>query len=928
TELHQVRRELNQYAAALGAETHGGGTLFDALGRAVRHRAAGTPLVEWSPDEVDGEALHAQGRVLERLDTAGAVLGAPDAHPLREVGSSAWDPAIERDVAGELADVRERLDGLHAAQADVDGVLELEPAADLEEVASRAPLAEALGSGRAFPAGLLVGSAATAGGFSERQARAREIAGHLAERSARWAQAGRVFEPAVLQLELAEIEATYAGCKDAIGIIQWFKLSLFGPKKRLVAVAVGGKLPPANEVLEALRAAQAVQLEDRWLEQRESEARALFGAAWRGADSDAAALDEVLGAAEELRRVALGLAAREAQPEAAERWLRLASERSEWLEASMPAGRALAMGREARCAWLAASAALGERLNLTAGALDGTWEQLAERLERWRANLPRWRDWSALVEACTDGRALGLAPLVEAYLSGEIAREQLAAVHEHSAAVALWERAIAADERLRRFRGFEHAAVVERFQLLDERHAELARDRVAQVLSERVPDLGAPGAEMDLLRRQFQLKRRHRPLRQLFQEMPETLRRLKPVVLMSPLSVARYLDPGIEPFDVVVFDEASQIPPWDAVGAIARGRQVVVVGDSKQLPPTTFFDTLGDEDDEEPDEQDLVELESILDEMVAAGLPQLYLRWHYRSRHESLIAFSNHHYYENRLLTFPSPAGTGDGLGVEWRPIPDGRYDRGRSRTNRAEAEAVVAELLHCLKEDPERSVGVVTFSMPQQRLVEDLLDAARAQRPDLEPAFGHEDPPFVKNLENVQGDERDVMLFSIGYGPDESGRVSMNFGAINRNGGERRLNVAVTRAKRRLVVFSTLTAEHLDLDRTRALGVAHLKSFLAYAARGAAVLNPNLSAPERANHPGAFESEVAAVLREAGHTVHERIGVSGYRIDLGVVDPTQADRYLIGIECDGSTYYDSRTARERDKGRTQVLGFLGWRLT
>lgn len=927
-ELHQLRRELNHYAAVLGGEMPDGGTLFDALGRAVQHRAAGTPLVDCLAVGIDAEALHAQKRVLERLGNAGVVLGAPHLHPLREIGSSAWDPAVEREVGAELAAVRQRLHELRTTQGEVDGLLELEPAVDLEAVASRAPLAIALGAGREYPTGLLVGSEAVPGSFTERQTRARAVVEHLTERSRQWACARQVFGPAVLQLDLVEIESAYARCKDAIRIVQWFKLSLFGPKKRLAAVALGGKLPAVQEVLEALRAVQAVQAEDRWLEQREAEARGLFGAAWHGVDSDIASLGVLLDAAEELRRVALGLAAREEEPEAAERWLRLASERSEWLEASMPAGRALAQGLADHDAWLAAKVDLQERLNLTSGALEGTWEQVAERLDRWRVELPRWRDWSALVEASADGRTLGLASLINAYLSGEVKREQLAAAHEYSVAVALWERGIAEDERLRRFRGFEHEAVVERFQVLDERHAELAREHVAQVLSERVPDLGAPGAEMDLLRRQFQLKRRHRPLRQLFREMPETLRRLKPVVLMSPLSVARYLDPEIEPFDVVVFDEASQIPPWDAVGAIARGKQVVVVGDSKQLPPTTFFDTLGDEDVEEHDEQDLVDLESILDEMVAAGLPQLYLRWHYRSRHESLIAFSNHHYYENRLMTFPSPAGSGDGLGVEWRPIPDGRYDRGRSRTNRAEADAVVAELLRCLETDPERSVGVVTFSMPQQRLVEDLLDVARAQRPDLESAFGHEDPPFVKNLENVQGDERDVMLFSIGYGPDEGGRVSMNFGAINRNGGERRLNVAVTRAKRRLVVFATLTAEHLDLDRTRALGVAHLKSFLAYAARGAVVLNPNLSAPERVSHPGAFESQVAAVLREAGHTVHERIGVSEYRIDLGVVDPIQADRYLIGIECDGRTYYESRTARERDKGRAQVLGHLGWRLT
>lgn len=271
---------------------------------------------------------------------------------------------------------------------------------------------------------------------------------------------------------------------------------------------------------------------------------------------------------------------------------------------------------------------------------------------------------------------------------------------------------------------------------------------------------------MGILQRQLQLQRRHLPVRTLFQRIPNLLPRLKPCLLMSPLSVAQYLNTSHPPFDLVVFDEASQIPVWDAVGAIARGHEAIIVGDSKQLPPTNFFSRA---DDQGIQDDDVIEdLESILDDCLGASLPKRRLSWHYRSRHESLIAFSNHHYYENKLLTFPSPQQ--DGMGVQWRAVA-GTYDLGGSRTNQAEATAVVDEILRRLG-DPElarHSLGVVTFSIAQQSLVEDLLETARSEHPEIEPFFSENtttEPVFVKNLENVQGDERDVILFSICYGP------------------------------------------------------------------------------------------------------------------------------------------------------------------
>jgi very-short-patch-repair endonuclease len=418
------------------------------------------------------------------------------------------------------------------------------------------------------------------------------------------------------------------------------------------------------------------------------------------------------------------------------------------------------------------------------------------------------------------------------------------------------------------------------------------------------------------------------PIRQLFKKIPNLLPRLKPCLLMSPLSVAQYLDPAHPPFDLVVFDEASQIPVWDAVGAIARGKEAVIVGDPKQLPPTSFFARA---DDSEELEEDVVEdMESILDDCLAARFPKMYLRWHYRSRHESLIAFSNYHYYDNKLLTFPSPSRE---LGVSLRHI-DGAYDKSKSRTNRAEAEAIVAEVLRRFR-DPNLSrysIGIVTFSMSQQTLIDDLLDEARRIYPEIEIFFDGKTAPnnealFVKNLENVQGDERDAVLFSICYGPDAQGRVSMNFGPINRDGGERRLNVAITRARREVIVFSTLRPEQIDLSRVRARGMADLKSFLDYAARGTVALAEECSTDPSAECESFFEVQVCEALRNRGYSVHTQVGCSHYRIDLAVVDPENPGRYLLGIECDGANYHRAKTARDRDRLRENVLKDLGWRL-
>ncbi|WP_208852361.1 DUF3320 domain-containing protein [Roseomonas genomospecies 6] len=543
---------------------------------------------------------------------------------------------------------------------------------------------------------------------------------------------------------------------------------------------------------------------------------------------------------------------------------------------------------------------------------------------------PKLHSWCAWRRTRDDAMVRGLAPLVAAMEQGRVAVEDLRDAFESDYCRWWLDGVVDDDEVLRSFVSAEHEKRIADFRALDERFTDLTRAHIRAGLCAGLPDQDSVGksSEWGILRREMQKKRAHMPLRELIGRLPTAVTKLAPCLLMSPLSIAQFLSAETAPFDVVVFDEASQIPVWDAIGAIARGRQVVMVGDPKQLPPTAFFDRAeADEDDDGDVDGDL---ESILDECLGANLPARSLNWHYRSRHESLIAFSNHRYYEGGLVTFPSPVT--DDRAVSLHLVADGTYEKGGARINKPEARALVAHLVARLKDPAFRAagltVGVVTFNSEQQRLIEDLLDEERRKAPEIEPHFAEDaiEPVFVKNLESVQGDERDVMYFSITYGPDLTGAVSMNFGPMNRDGGERRLNVAVTRARHELRVFSSLRPEQFDLSRTAALGVRDLKHFLEFAERGPRALAEAVRGSV-GEHESPFEHAVARALAARGWQVQPQIGVSSFRIDLGVVDPDAPGRFLAGIECDGATYHRSATARDRDKLRELVLRGLGWEI-
>jgi very-short-patch-repair endonuclease len=542
------------------------------------------------------------------------------------------------------------------------------------------------------------------------------------------------------------------------------------------------------------------------------------------------------------------------------------------------------------------------------------------------------KQWTAWVKIRQRAEKLGLSSFVKAIQLGEIQASD--AVARFRLAYARWwlPGVIDGREPLRTFQKFLHEITIEEFYQLDDKARLAAAPRARQSVLHGLPasDQVPRQSELGLLRHQIGLKRPSKSIREIITGMPLTFGKLAPCLLMSPLSIAQYLPANYEQFDVVVFDEASQIATWDAVGAIARGKQTIIVGDPKQLPPTNFFGK-AENDEENIELQDHEkDLESILDEAQASGLPTLQLNWHYRSRHESLIAFSNWNYYGNRLVTFP--AAESEDRGVTFRHIRDGIYDRGKSRTNRQEAEAIVADLVErmkrCLRKPNAQRLtyGVVTFNSQQQELIQDLLDEALRKTPELEWFFSDEriEPTAIKNLENVQGDERDVMMFSITFGFDAAGKFPIDFGAINRDGGERRLNVAVTRARQQLVVFASFLPDQLRAERSSKRGVHDLKAFLEYADQGPQAIIATTEGSV-GGHESPLEEAVSAALEKRGWRIDTQVGVSGFRIDLGIVHPDKPGAYLAGVECDGATYHRSIVARDRDKIRQQVLENLGW---
>ncbi len=897
--LAQLRQELNGLVGSLHQVHPNGLTVFDAIGTCIGNSVRKPSPMPWADamthkrDELDG--LRETSRSMATL--AGAI-GGLNGHPLGLIGMTQWSNGwgdelfvacqdLSRVVTVFQAKARtlEAVFGLNLAGSSMDTFGHTDTLADMLLAAPKVPVAVARQAHE--PA---------------THARLQALVKHGTARAEHWESVGPGWTPQLAKLNGAELLSSWSEANAS-----WWLKAIWGRRAitaKLAGFREDGKRPSAAQVDAMLHPLMELNEEDLVLRSMHTDAQALLEDAYDGLKTDWSAVaahdDWANRFSQAVARVAAG---DDARAQALRSALQpLVAENRVALESNGKVGQALI---EFRSAWRDMRQKL-EALNNAARPIapiagpsnaDGTLERLQGVIAGWQASKQRLQAWCLWRNVRDKAVAQGLQGLVSDLEEGVIG---LSEVGEH----------------------FEFSY----------RNWKLTERYLAATLAGRIPSATGVAAkanpEMGRLLRERQKQRAHMPVRQLVQAMPTLLPKLKPCLLMSPLSVSQYLDAGFSQFDLVIFDEASQIPVWDAVGVIARGKQLAVVGDPKQLPPTNFFNKSSDSDDGGSGDDERVEdLESILDECLGAGMNRLSLQWHYRSRHESLITFSNHRYYDDSLVTFPSPVT--DDLAVKFQRVA-GVYDRGGSRTNRAEAEAVVAGIEEHFLNPKKRdlTLGVVTFNQTQQSLIDTLLDARRRANSDLDRAIAAQtrEKLFVKNLENVQGDERDVIFFSITYGPDAAGKTTMNFGPLNGEGGHRRLNVAISRAREAVVIYSSLMPEQIDLARVRAAGVRDLKHYLEFAIRGARALVEQ-SSPTGLEPESPFELAVIKVLRDMGWTVHPQVGCSGYRIDMAVVDPRAPGRYLVGIECDGRAYHSAATARDRDRLRQLVLEGLGWRI-
>ncbi len=549
-------------------------------------------------------------------------------------------------------------------------------------------------------------------------------------------------------------------------------------------------------------------------------------------------------------------------------------------------------------------------------------------------NVGELDDWAKFNAVVKESKNVGLGDFLTKALEKKLPPSNWVDSFNRRLYLLLSEKLIADRPLLYKFRGLAHSEIIDRFRTIDLAVIKNASREIKAKLYLNKPQatwLQAGSAETSILRREYNKKRRLMPLRKLFHEIPNLIQTLKPCLMMSPLTVCQLLDPKVFQFDLVVFDEASQIPPEYAISAFLRARQVIVAGDRNQLPPTNFFRTIEADETDDEDNEEMDDLfESILNACDGSGFPIKTLNWHYRSRDESLIAFSNHHFYDNRLYTFPNSNIEGVDTGLEFIFVKDGVYKRGSGARHNLREAHKVAELvrMHFIK-SPELSLGIVAFSLSQRKAIEEQIDKMRTENPELNALFVNEqdEPVFIKNLENVQGDERDVIILSVGYGKDETGKMTMNFGPINRSGGARRLNVAVTRARFALKLVTSIEPEDIDLTRTEAHGAALLRNYLEVARDGVKAVFKDDKISADAEFESPFEESVYKTLTNRGVHLVPQVGVSQYRIDLAVIEPDQPGRFILGIECDGAMYHSALTARDRDRLRQQILEGLGWKV-
>jgi very-short-patch-repair endonuclease len=910
--LTDCRDKLNSHADMMHAPHEPSGlTPFRLLGHLIRVReSSGKSCSLDAPEAWTPLDLETRMELIQELAERITSDGAPHQHPWRGVQRDALDPS-------EMQSLRGFLDALSADLVNL--VVCGERACSLFGVAPP----ETFGGMEEL---LRIAEAAAVMPECDRQAFCSavwESADHVAEivkKGERFSKLRNAFDSAFVESAWA---ASFNDCRTILATKgrSWFRLLSTGYRQQISLLKSYLKVPLPKSLDQRLLLVDgliAAQLARQSFEELEKSGQAAFGGCWRKDRSDWAKLGALTswwsgfpkgGLPEDKRnRLArLSLIAEDRQFFAAFR---------ENFEAAKSGVARLICSLQLDLRRVPLNAddkmSIGDLVETVTG-----WRNAPERITRWIAFMDRIRI----------ARESGLGSLTEGLLNGSLPATSLLPTFERSYFEAMRTRIFANHPDLRRFDGEVHGRMVDGFRRLDVERMRLARDQIAHDHASRLPRGGGGIGPLGVLNGEIAKKRNHLPVRQLLERAAPVIQQIKPIFLMSPLSVAQFLKPGSISFDLLVVDEASQIEPVDALGAVARCRQMVVVGDERQLPPTRFFAKLTGNEEERDEDDDITfqarDAESILDLCLAKGLPHRMLNWHYRSKHQSLIAVSNKQFYDNRLFIVPSPYDAVAGMGLKFNYNPDAHYDRGNTRTNPKEARIVAEAVIRHALETPSRSLGVATFSVAQRQAIQNELELLRREHPDTEEFFGRgtSEPFFVKNLENIQGDERDVIFISLGYGKTKEGFISMSFGPLNSDGGERRLNVLISRAKLRCEVFSSITGDDIDLSRAKGRGVAALKMFLSFAQTG----RLGIAGETGRCADSIFEEQVAAKLVNLGHDVKNQIGTAGFFVDLAVADPEKPGRFVLGIECDGAQYHSSRSARDRDRLRQNVLEAHGW---
>lgn len=912
--LSKRRSDLNAHCARIGFRvTPSGETVFNHIGHLVRIQADGVPSVDIDmPEAVSWDTAAVAEREILLRDFAERMAqeGLPAEHPWVGVNREVILPTEVTPLVKRIQSAAEALEAWRSAVSSICSILELPVPEKLSDVIYVVSFGSAVCSAPPLDSGRILDPC-----WSEHQ-----IVAALVTSGARWLSDSSELAHRVTTLawsdDFASTRQVIANAGDSWS--RWFSGD-YRRAKRHLRELLKERIPKSHtaqlDLLDRLLLTRRLREE---ILASDNLGRSAFGTLWHGIDSHWPDLQRVVswvestGAQSKQIRTIVSRG-----PDGQRLQIAVESLQQRTTEFNQIVGSLLAE-LQADCQTVF-GAPIPEQATIST---------ISSRLRQWYGSVERLSRWTALNALRRKVESLGLAPFAKHLWTGTLPPSAALLAFNYARHASVLKSAFSQHPDLGLFDGSQHSNTAEQYRALDATTHSVARFETASAHWKNIPRGPGSVGPLGVLRTEVEKRRRHLPLRQLIKHAGPAIQALKPVFMMSPLSIAQFLEPGAVEFDLVLFDEASQVQPVDALGAIARARQLVVVGDDKQLPPTRFFarmtSAMPEEDDEEIAEG-ARDIESILGLCKARGLPQRMLRWHYRSRHQSLIAVSNRHFYENSLFIVPSPWTDAATMGLRFEFIRNGTFDSGGSATNRVEAKAVADAVMQHARKCPDLSLGVGTFSIRQKQAILDELELLRRRDPAVESFFtnhSHE-PFFVKNLENIQGDERDVIFISIGYAQNSSGYMAMRFGPLSSDGGERRLNVLISRAKLCCRVFSSITADDIDLERGRGLGVAALKSFLSFAEKGII----DVGEVSGRDHDSPFEEEVARALRLRGYELRRQVGLAGFFIDLAVVHPTIRGRYVLGIECDGASYHSMKSVRDRDRLRQAVLEDHGWRI-